>query len=192
MTPLTQRIADIAYRWFHVKGKDLVNYKQTKQRYEQLDFDDVKQYISFSTMYYCNINYVSPSYLEFTFGYRIEGKPDYFKKILFEMIYDEADIRYDLIREKLDDLVTNLRFCEICSNDNVAHEDYNNLCMRCYIYGTTNEDDCCPICLTNEFGIWVVTDCEHKFHHKCFSQLDDCRTCPLCRSYVTDTRTLDY
>lgn len=191
MIALTQRIADIAYRWFHVKGKDLVIYKQTKQKYEQLDFDDIKQYICFSTLYYCNINYVSPTYVAFTFGYRIEGKPDYFKKILFEMIFDENEIQYGDIKTKLNDLVVKLRFCESCSNDNVAHEEYNGLCMRCYIYGTTNEHDCCPICLTNDFGIWVVTNCEHRFHHQCFSQVNE-SVCPMCRMYTTDTQTLDY
>ena len=76
--------------------------------------------------------------------------------------------------------------------NNVAFEEYNNLCIRCYIYGTTNDDDCCAICLTNDFGIWVVTDCNHKFHHKCYSKIEDTSICPLCRNATVDTKTLDY
>jgi hypothetical protein len=189
---LTQRMADIAYRWFHAKANDLISYKKKREKVEQMDYDEIKQHILFSTLYYCDIKYVSMTYLEFIFGYRIDGKPDYFKKILFEMIYDENDVDFTEIKYKLDELVKKLQFCECCHNDNVAVEEYNNLCMRCYIYGTTNEDDCCAICLTNEFGIWIETDCHHRFHHRCYSKIDDNRYCPMCRSYVVDTKTLDY
>jgi len=192
MTPLTQRIADIAYRWFHVKGQDLVKYKQTREKFEQLDLDDMKQFIQFSTFYTCSMVYISHSYVEVIFGYKIEGKPEYFKKILFEIVFEENAIDYNQIKERLDALVDKLTFCECCDNNNVALEEYNNLCIRCYIYGTTNEDDCCAICLTNEFGIWVVTDCNHKFHHKCYSKIEDTLICPLCRNSTVDTKTLDY
>jgi hypothetical protein len=192
MVPLTQRIADIAYRWFRVKGKELVNYKKTREKFEQLDLDDMKQFIQFSTFYHCSLTYISPTYVEVVFGYQIEGKPDYFKKILFEMIFEENDIDYDEIQARLNVLVDKLSFCECCDNDNVALEEYNNLCIRCYIYGTTNDDDCCAICLTNDFGVWVVTDCNHKFHHKCYSKIGYLRSCPLCRNVTADTKTLDY
>ena len=188
---LTQRIADVAYKWINVNSVDLIKYKKSRERFEQLDISELEQFKQFSTMFYCSIRYINMVNVELVFGYRLKDKPDYFKKIIYEVIFDENDFKLNVVRDKLNQLVHKLNFCKCC--DNLCLAEYeDDLCKHCYVYGTINEEDSCAICLTNDFGVWLVTSCDHKFHYKCYNQMPE-KNCPLCRkATANDTTILDY
>ena len=189
---LSQRIADVAYRWTIVYTKELISYKKSRENFEQIDLESCENHVEFSSLYYCQVKYIKPEYLEFTFGYRVKNKPNYFKKKLFTTIFSETNFNPEAIRTALDGLVDNIRICEYCDNDNVGIMEYDYKCRQCYIYGTTNEEDSCAICLTNDFGVWLVTSCQHKFHYKCYNKMSE-KLCPLCRTQTgSNTSILDY
>ena len=192
MKKLTQRISDVAYRWTNNSIKELIAYKKSREVFEQIDLDIMENHIEFSTLYYCTTKYINVGHIEFIFGYRLQNKPDYFKKILYQLIFPENEFDANVIKKGLDALVDNIILCQYCDNGNLGVEEYNFACKHCYIYGTVNEEDSCAICLTNDFGVWLVTPCEHKFHYRCYNQMPD-KFCPLCRKFTgNNTTLLDY
>ena len=192
MKKLTQSMADIAFRWTNVNIKELIAYKKSRELIEQIDIDTLENHIEFSTLYYCTIKYISADHLEFLFGYRIKNKPDYFRKILFQLTFKEDAFDPERIKTEIDRLVENIHICKYCDNDNIALEEYNFACKHCYIFGTVFEEDSCAICLTKDFGVWLVTPCDHKFHYRCYNKMPE-KLCPLCRTFTgSNTCILDY
>lgn len=189
---LTQRMADVAYRWSLVNIKDLIEYKKNRETYEQIDMDTLENFIQFSTFYFCKIKYITLQNIEFVFGYRVKNKPDYFKKTLYQVIFKENEFNPEVIKKAIDDLVDNIHLCKLCDNGNMGIPDYDFLCRHCYIFGTVYEEDSCAICLTKDFGVWMRTPCGHTFHYKCYNQITD-KLCPLCRTATgNNTRILDF
>ena len=192
MIQLTQRIADVAFRWTLTSIIELMKYKKAREIYDQVDLDTLENHVEFSTLYYCSTKYINSDTIEFIFGYRMKDKPEYFKKILCELIFKEIEFNPDIIKDKLNGLVDNVNICKHCDHGNLAVAEYDMSCKQCYIFGTVNEEDSCAICLLNDFGVWLVTPCHHKFHYRCFNKMPE-KLCPLCRTYTgNNTTILDY
>lgn len=189
---LSQRIADVAYRWALVKTQELIKYKKAREVYEQVEIDILENHIRFSTFYYCNIRYLNTEHIEFVFGYQVKDKPEYFKKILYDVVFSEKDFNPEVIKAGIDKLVDNIVICIYCDNGNLGVAEYGFMCHHCYIYGTVYEEDSCAICLTKDFGVWLVTPCDHKFHYKCYNKMNE-KFCPMCRTFTgNNTTLLDY
>lgn len=192
MMELTQRISDVAYKWAYANVSELIQYKKSRESFEQVDLETLENSIEFTSLYYCNVKYMNTTHLVFTFGYRLKFKPEYFKKILYELFFHENEFNPDIIKENIDKLVNNFSICKLCDNNNVSKIEYNNMCKHCYIFGTVNEDDSCAICLENDFGVWLVTPCNHRFHYRCYNKTVE-KSCPLCRTFIgNNTNILDY
>jgi hypothetical protein len=86
---------------------------------------------------------------------------------------------------KIIDDLKEFKLCSICKCYEVEKDD---VCIHCYPWITTQEDDCC-ICLENTPSTWCKLGCDHILHYHCFKKQGN-KKCPLCRveneSYIPD------
>ena len=189
---LTQRTADIAKKWITANLDELIAYKKSREKFEQLDLDTLENQIEFSSLWYCMVQYINPTHVHIIFGYRLPDKPSYFKKIVYEEYLSEDSVDYEHMKQSIDAFVDKVYLCNYCDNHNIADERFDNMCKHCYIFGTVYEDDDCAICLTKDYGVWLVTSCDHKFHYRCYNKMSE-KVCPICRTITgNNTTLLDY
>lgn len=176
---LSQRSANIAKRWLEIKTKDLKGYKDQQTIVGTVDYDELETMYSFLCCpWFCRIQYSIKDFITIEFGYKIEGKPDYMRKILCEDSFKDDNMSFVKISSAIDSFVNKQIVCSFCDNGNkIFLED---MCKHCYIFGSTYEDDC-AICLSKDFGVWLKTCCNHKFHYKCYNRMRQ-KMCPLCRT----------
>jgi hypothetical protein len=77
---------------------------------------------------------------------------------------------------KIIDDLKEFKLCSICKCHEVEKDD---VCINCYPWITTQEDDCC-ICLENTPSTWCKLGCGHILHYHCFRKQGN-KKCPLCR-----------
>ena len=190
---LTQRSADIAKKWFAVKTNEMIELKKQEEKLKvQIDYDELENLYIFScSTWFCRIQYIIPDHLHLEFGYKKACEPDYMRKIICSDTFHEDSVSFTLISNSVDALVGKKIICSFCDKWNKIYD--NGMCKHCYIFGTIHEDDDCAICLTKDFGVWLQTPCNHKFHYKCYNKIKE-KVCPLCRTpsnNVWNCRILD-
>lgn len=66
----------------------------------------------------------------------------------------------------------------ICECGKIGHNG-TKYCISCYPFPFQPKHHDCPICLSNDTGLWVKPkNCSHAFHYACVKNLDKC---PMCR-----------
>lgn len=187
---LTQRSADIAKKWILVKTYEMIECKKQQEKMrEQIDYDDYDATYSFcGSEWYCRVEYTQMNFIIVEFGYKLRSQPDYMRKIICEDTLPDDSLDFTNISKEIDSYVGKEFICSFCDNGNKIA--YEGMCKHCYIFGTTFEDDC-AICLTKDFGVWLQTPCNHKFHYKCYNKMKE-KICPLCRTQtVSGVHLLD-
>ena len=77
------------------------------------------------------------------------------------------------------EIIDNLKEFKLCSICKLSEVEKDDVCINCYPWITTQEDDCC-ICLDNTPNVWAKLKCSHILHLYCFRKQAN-RKCPLCR-----------
>ena len=78
------------------------------------------------------------------------------------------------------------KFVEIrvCDCGKQIENNKHDQCFECYVY-TTDNPECCPICLENGSTLWVRysgCECKSYYHKKC---LEKVKKCPTCRVHMS-------
>lgn len=179
MMLLSQRSADIAKRWLKVKTEELREFKKQQEIIGTVDYGELEAIYFFACCpWFCSISYSKKDYITLEFGYKSPSKPEYMRKILCCDSFYEDKASFDIISKDIDSYVQKQILCHHCDNGNKIFVD--DMCKHCYIFGTTSEEDC-AICLSKDFGVWLKTPCNHKFHYKCYNGIQN-KVCPLCRT----------
>jgi hypothetical protein len=81
---------------------------------------------------------------------------------------------------ELFEIIDNLKEFKLCSICKCHQVEKDDVCINCYPWITTQEDDCC-ICLENTPSVWCKLSCGHVLHYFCFRKQGN-KKCPLCRA----------
>lgn len=186
---LSKRSAEIAKKWFTVKTNEMIDLKKQEEKLKQIDYDELENLLIFSSStWFCRIQYINTDHLHLEFGYKKAHDPDYMRKIVCSDTFQENSIVFTTLFDSIDSMIGKNIICNFCDNWNKIYVE--EMCKHCYIFGTIHEEDDCAICLTKDFGVWLQTSCNHKFHYKCYNKIKD-KICPLCRTPSSYCRLLD-